>query len=266
MRAWKSGNAPLSKQATASLPANSDSLLEWPLEWDTMAASLTPEQAIEHHNHQMAEPQSVTPHKRSYPVSDRVSDQRKTIAIDSGTGLGGNAPRISEMNPVHLAAQVWASASFPVERFQAYTSPFGYRASPTGGYRSEFHYGLDIAAPKDSYIRNWWSGTVLEVSDGSNCGTSIVIQSGEWIHMYCHMSGHAETRRGTPYLGDRQGGIELAQGQTVVAGDRIGRVGMTGRTTGPHLHWGLKYQGNWVDPAWVLQAMAAGHHALSGQP
>jgi hypothetical protein len=42
-------------------------------------------------------------------------------------------------------------ASFPVEQFTAYTSPFGYRQHPMGGYR--FHYGLDLAAPLGSYIR-----------------------------------------------------------------------------------------------------------------
>ncbi|MEB3232592.1 MAG: M23 family metallopeptidase [Leptolyngbyaceae bacterium] len=196
----------------------------------------------------------------------------KTIAIDVAPEAEiavPNAeiavPNVVEMNEVQVAAQIWASASFPVEGFQAYTSPFGYRASPTGGYRKEFHYGLDIAAPRRSYIRNWWAGTVVEVSDGTNCGTSAVIQSGEWTHIYCHMEGRVENRGGTPYLVDRDGGVELRQGQQIAAGDRIGRVGMTGRTTGPHLHWGLKYQSNWVDPAWVLQAMAASYNALYGQ-
>ncbi|NER00664.1 MAG: M23 family metallopeptidase [Cyanothece sp. SIO2G6] len=169
------------------------------------------------------------------------------------------------MNQVQIAAQIWASASFPVEGFQAYTSPFGYRSSPTGGYRKEFHYGLDIAAPRRSYIRNWWAGTVVEVSDHTNCGTSAVIQSGDWTHIYCHMEGRVESRGGNRYLVDRDGGVELRQGQPIAAGDRIGRVGMTGRTTGPHLHWGLKYRSNWVDPAWVLQAMAASYNALYGQ-
>ncbi|XHX79947.1 MAG: M23 family metallopeptidase [Stenomitos frigidus ULC029] len=151
----------------------------------------------------------------------------------------------------------WRGASFPVENFQAYTSPFGYRGSPDGAPGQEFHRGLDLAAPDGSYIRNWWAGKIVEVSDNSACGTSVVIQSGEWEHVYCHMKGHVEKANGTRYLSDRSGGIQLSEGQVVPAGVRIGRVGMTGRTTGPHLHWGLKYSGKWVDPALVLRAMYA---------
>lgn len=152
------------------------------------------------------------------------------------------------------AASLWSGASFPVEDFQAYTSPFGYRSDPYGGNR-RFHYGLDMAAPSGSYIRNWWSGRVVEVSDNSSCGTSVIVQSGDWQHIYCHMHGHVVNDGGSPTMVDSAGGIRIRQGQEIASGARIGRVGMTGRTTGPHLHWGLKYQSNWVDPALVLQAM-----------
>lgn len=151
----------------------------------------------------------------------------------------------------------WQSASFPVENFQTYTSPFGYRRSPFGGYSQEFHYGLDLAAPEGSYIRSWWTGEVVEVSDDSNCGTSVVIESGPWLHIYCHMRGHVESDSSGRYMIDRGGSIQIREGQTVPAGHRIGRVGMTGRTTGPHLHWGLKYNNDWVDPGFVLRAMYA---------
>ena len=50
-------------------------------------------------------------------------------------------------------------------------------------------------------------------------------------------------------------GIQIAEGQQIPTGARIGRVGMSGRTTGPHLHWGLKYGNNYVDPAMVLREM-----------
>lgn len=150
---------------------------------------------------------------------------------------------------------VWQNGSFPVENFQGYTSPFGYRRSPTGGYSTEFHSGLDFAAPTGSYIRSWWSGRVIKVADNNACGTSVRVQSGSWTHVYCHLKGYVRQGPRGRYIVDRGSGIQIRQGQTVRVGQRLGRVGMTGRTTGPHLHWTLKYQGKYVDPAAVLRAM-----------
>lgn len=148
----------------------------------------------------------------------------------------------------------WLEASFPVENFQRYTSPYGYRQSPTTGKR-QFHRGLDFAAPLGSYIRNWWGGKVVGLSDHTACGTMVVIQSGDWRHTYCHLKGGVQrTSEGLVML-DRRGGIRLRKGQTVATGSRIGRVGMTGRTTGPHLHWELKYAGEYIDPALILREM-----------
>jgi murein DD-endopeptidase MepM/ murein hydrolase activator NlpD len=167
-------------------------------------------------------------------------------------------PRTQQPKTQQVATSIgWKSASFPVENFQAYTSGFGYRPSATGGSGYEFHSGLDMAAPRGSYIRNWWTGIVTKVADGGACGTQVTIQSGQWQHTYCHMEGNVEAFKGTRYMSDRAGGIQLVEGQTIPAGVRIGRVGMSGRTTGPHLHWGLKYNGNYVDPAQVLRAMFA---------
>lgn len=150
----------------------------------------------------------------------------------------------------------WKQASFPVENFQAYTSGYGYRVHPISG-DMRFHRGLDLAAPLGSYVRSWWSGQVVSLSDHTGCGTMISIQSGKWTHIYCHLMGTVEnTAKGT-VLVDRSGGIMLWQGQNVPAGARIARVGMTGRTTGPHLHWELKYNGNHVDPADILRQMFA---------
>jgi murein DD-endopeptidase MepM/ murein hydrolase activator NlpD len=150
----------------------------------------------------------------------------------------------------------WQYASFPVENFQAYTSGFGYRTHPVTGQKS-FHQGLDLAAPLGSYVRSWWSGKVVELSDHTACGTMIQIQSGDWTHIYCHLMGTVENTNNGKVLIDRNGGIVLQLGQTVPSGARIGRVGMTGRTTGPHLHWALKYNGQYIDPAHVLRQMFA---------
>ncbi|WP_370584691.1 M23 family metallopeptidase [Oculatella sp. LEGE 06141] len=177
------------------------------------------------------------------------------MAINVGDANNASEPNIAAVDPRQMRLPQWQGASFPVENFQAYTSPFGYRQSPSGGYSQEFHYGLDMAAPEGSYIRNWWGGKVVEVTDNSNCGTSVVVESGSWLHIYCHMQGHVEVANGRRYMIDRSGGIQIWEGQDLPAGTRIGRVGMTGRTTGPHLHWGMKYSENWVDPALVLRAM-----------
>lgn len=206
------------------------------------------------------------------------SRMQKTLRLGlllAGLGFAGfiasdwqpETARATETNQV-ATGNTWQGASFPVENFQAYTSAFGYRQSPDG-YSREFHHGLDMAAPEGSYVRNWWGGRVVEVSDDSACGTSVVVQSGEWEHIYCHMQGRVESANGGRYVIDREGGIQIWEGQAVPAGARIGRVGMTGRTTGPHLHWGMRYANQWVDPALVLRAMYAQQgpsRSLSSRP
>lgn len=168
------------------------------------------------------------------------------------TAQANRTAKPAEAPPPHP----WAGASFPVHNFTAYTSAFGWRQHPYGGRR--FHYGLDLAAPMGSYVVSWWDGTVTRVAEDSACGTYAIIQSGAWSHVYCHMLGGVVVEKdGDRFLVDRQGGIQLQQGSTVQAGSQIGRVGMSGSATGPHLHWGLKYQGSWVDPALVIRAMAA---------
>lgn len=187
----------------------------------------------------------------------RSGDETRMAVAVEGARAGTTVPQTARMLPGNAPnpATAWAAGSFPVENFQTYTSPFGYRRSATGGSGTEFHRGLDLAAPKGSYIRNWWSGRVTRVSGGDSCGTAVTIQSGQWTHVYCHMMGRVETVNGQRVMSDRSGGVQIYEGQTVPAGARIGRVGLTGRTTGPHLHWGIKYGDRWVDPALVLRAM-----------
>lgn len=149
---------------------------------------------------------------------------------------------------------IWSQPSFPVENFQGYTSGYGWRVQEEG---EEFHSGLDIAAPEGSYIRNWWVGQVILVASDNFCGTHLIIQSGNWQAVYCHLEGEVSSSPQGNYLRVPDSNITIMQGQWVTTGAPLGRVGITGRTTGPHLHWGLKYAGQWVDPAVVLRAMYA---------
>lgn len=179
------------------------------------------------------------------------------IVFVTCVGIGGLKPQPLQAQYTPTTApsnNPWRYASFPVENFQTYTSPYGYRIHPVTGTR-QFHYGLDMAAPLGSYVRSWWSGKIVELSDDTACGTTIKIQSGEWTHIYCHLMGHVESTAQGRFLVDREGGIVLSVGQNIPISARIARVGMTGRTTGPHLHWGLKYSGQYVDPGLILQQM-----------
>ncbi|MGB3238199.1 MAG: M23 family metallopeptidase [Geitlerinemataceae cyanobacterium] len=172
------------------------------------------------------------------------------LSLVVAVSVGYRTASVGATEASSLGYTSWREASFPVEDFIDYTSPFGYRGS-------EFHSGLDLAAPEGSYIRSWWGGKVVAVIDDSRCGTGLVIESGNWEHVYCHMNGYVQSHNGQRYLIDRNGGIQIYEGQDLPTASRIGRVGMTGRTTGPHLHWGLKYDGDWVDPALVLRQMYA---------
>ncbi|MEM1280086.1 MAG: M23 family metallopeptidase [Cyanobacteria bacterium P01_H01_bin.152] len=205
----------------------------------------------------------LTIRRRYLPRVLQISGGLLAAAIAIWLHLGQSGS-VQAFDATAAAITQWGQASFPVENFQAYTSPFGYRSDPYGGDR-RFHYGLDMAAPSGSYIRNWWGGQVIEVSDDSSCGTSVVVQSGNWMHIYCHMQGYVTQEGGHRYLLDSNGGLRIQEGQMVDTGMRIGRIGMTGRTTGPHLHWGLKYDGNWVDPALVLRAMYSSQQAAARQ-
>ena len=169
-----------------------------------------------------------------------------------GIPASGFAQPMSQARP---GQNPWRLGVFPVTVFSGYTSSFGGRTGPWGAI--EPHYGLDIAAPLGSPIRNWWGGTVKEVIHDGRCGVGLVIQSGPYEHIYCHLLGSGADG---VY---RCGGLQLQPGQRVRTGQLIARVGMSGRTTGPHLHWGMRYGGQWLDPALILRAMARSRGAAA---
>lgn len=147
-------------------------------------------------------------------------------------------------------SSTWGRGSFPVASFAGYSSPFGLRVHPvTGGVRP--HEGIDIAAPLGSAVQNWWSGTLVAILQDAGCGNGLLIRSGPYEHLYCHLGGRVE---GDLY---RSGAVQLRRGQRLRTGQTIGHVGLSGNTTGPHLHWGVRYGNRWLDPAAVLRAMAA---------
>jgi murein DD-endopeptidase MepM/ murein hydrolase activator NlpD len=112
------------------------------------------------------------------------------------------------------------------------TSKFGYRYDPINGKWSG-HDGVDLAAPKNTPIVATRSGVVTFTGYQDNgAGYYVWVNHGDGFKsIYMHM---------TRYI--------VKQGQYVEAGEIIGYVGSTGRSTGNHLHFGLKYEKTWVDP------------------
>jgi murein DD-endopeptidase MepM/ murein hydrolase activator NlpD len=117
------------------------------------------------------------------------------------------------------------------------TSPFGLRRFFNGEERNA-HSGLDFAASQGVPVKAPASGVVTIVDDYFFNGKTIFLDHGQgFITMYCHLSG-----------------FDVKVGDTVERGQVIGKVGATGRATGPHLHWNVSLNGARVDPAIFINA------------
>lgn len=111
------------------------------------------------------------------------------------------------------------------------TSAFGGRSSPTEGASSN-HQGIDIGAPTGSSILAAASGSVVIATYSASAGNYVMINHGGGVYtVYMHMNS-----------------IGVSVGQSVSQGQQIGTVGSTGYSTGPHLHFGIRSNGTYVNP------------------
>jgi len=111
------------------------------------------------------------------------------------------------------------------------SSVFGYRESPFGS-NYEFHDGLDISAPAGTPVLATADGVVTLAGHYGDTGNTVTIS-----HGYGYETGYGHLSY-----------ISVKEGQRVERGQEIGRVGSTGRSTGPHLHYLVKVAGAKVNP------------------
>ena len=111
------------------------------------------------------------------------------------------------------------------------TSSFGWRADPIAGNR-RFHRGVDVAAAYGTEVEAAAPGRVEFAGTQRGYGKTIVVEHEDGVRTrYAHLSE-----------------IAVARGETVAAGAVVGRVGQSGRATGPHLHFEVQRDGRTVDP------------------
>jgi murein DD-endopeptidase MepM/ murein hydrolase activator NlpD len=118
------------------------------------------------------------------------------------------------------------------------TSHFGHRHDPFG--RGDvFHRGIDMAAPVGTSVQAVAGGTVMRANKDRHYGNVVVIDHHNGYHtLYAHNSK-----------------LLIKAGERVKAGETIAKVGSTGRSTGPHLHFEIHRDGKHVDPSPYLARM-----------
>jgi hypothetical protein len=124
---------------------------------------------------------------------------------------------------------------FPLQHFTL-TSSYGPRLNPVTG-KFGIHQGLDLAAPEGSAVYAAREGVVWELGEDEIYGRYIIVShSNEWMSLYGHLSK-----------------IETALREEVQSGSLIGRVGSSGQSTGPHLHFELRQNGRAQNPEGLLR-------------
>lgn len=119
------------------------------------------------------------------------------------------------------------------------TSPFGWRRSPFTGRRT-FHNGVDFGAPSGTPVLAAATGIVVSANYQRGWGNLVIINHGTYRTLYAHLRS-----------------FDVKAGDSVEKGQPIARVGSTGNSTGPHLHFEIHKTGRHIDPLTMLNMEVA---------
>jgi len=164
--------------------------------------------------------------KVNLSAADLARAQRESARVDALWGL--RTPRRFTLPLAPPLADLPAGGRFGSRRF--------FNGEPRNP-----HTGADYAAAAGTPVMAVAAGRVVLAEEHFFSGNSVFIDHGDGlVSMYFHLSG-----------------IAVAEGEEVARGEILGTVGSTGRATGPHLHFGLRWHGARVDPSQLLGPEAA---------
>ena len=198
---------------------------------------LVQQSTIQLHRTRHGERESLTITIGPYPYPE----QRLTVAPEMANPPAEQLDRIRREN-TRVSALWWSGAppvftlplAPPIDPLPEFRS-FGSRRVLNGEPKNP-HSGVDLSAPKGTPVRAAAAGTVVLTGTHYFSGNSVFVDHGDdLVTMYFHL--------------DR---IDVGQGDPVDRGQTLGTVGSTGRATGPHLHFGIRWHGARIDPAILL--------------
>ena len=142
-----------------------------------------------------------------------VAEERKKLAAEQGRKYDGGV------------------FTWPAPSYSRISDDYGNRIHPTLGIQ-KFHNGIDMAAPGGTPILAAYDGKVVAADYNSSMGNYIMIDHGDSLYtIYMHASA-----------------LYVSRGAEVSKGSKIAAVGTTGRSTGNHLHFSVRLNGNYVNP------------------
>lgn len=163
----------------------------------------------------------------------RVNSLGQTAALNAGVTLFVPDAELDSVTLAEINGDLFRT---PLRARYTLSSYYGWRRSPFTGARS-FHSGIDMAAPQGTSIYAALAGRVTTVGYNATYGNYVIVthHSG-YRTLYAHMSA-----------------VLVVNGQNVDTDTRLGRVGSTGLSTGPHLHFSVFKWNNTVNPLELLR-------------
>lgn len=148
-------------------------------------------------------------------LEKEITDEQRDILKANGVTLGYDGSGFAN----------------PAPKYTVISSPFGWRKDPFTGLKA-YHNGIDMAAAEGTPIVAAYTGIVGEATYNASMGNYIYLEHGDGLRtIYLHASK-----------------LYVKKDDIVIKGEVIGEVGSTGRSTGPHLHFSVRLNGEYVSP------------------